>query len=113
MQATRNFHKVCLQRRKEFATETPEMLKYQPKRFWGMLQKSQPTTGISAQAFAEFNEKLYYNADLPTDQFTPPADIEAAKIKPSEVKQILEHHYPANKSTGLSNMPTQCIKWLG
>jgi hypothetical protein len=40
MQATRNFHKVCLQRRKEFATETPEMLKYQPKRFWGMLRKS-------------------------------------------------------------------------
>ena len=22
-------------------------------------------------------------------------------------------HYPANKSTGLSNMPMQCIKWLG
>jgi hypothetical protein len=21
-------------------------------------------------------------------------------------------HYPANKSTGLSNMPMQCIKWL-
>ena len=22
-------------------------------------------------------------------------------------------HYPANKSTGLSNMPMQCVKWLG
>ena len=40
LQATRNFHKVCLLRRREFATETPEMLKYQPKRFWGMLRKS-------------------------------------------------------------------------
>jgi hypothetical protein len=90
MQATKNFHKVCLQRRAEFATETPEMLKYQPKRFWGMLRKSKPNTGITAQAFAEFNEKLYYDADIPTDQFTPPDDIEAAKIKPIEVKQILE-----------------------
>ncbi len=22
-------------------------------------------------------------------------------------------HYPANKSIGLSNMPMQCVKWLG
>jgi uncharacterized short protein YbdD (DUF466 family) len=28
LQATREFHKVCLQRRSEFASETPDMLKY-------------------------------------------------------------------------------------
>jgi uncharacterized short protein YbdD (DUF466 family) len=28
IQATREFHKVCLKRRSEFASETPDMLKY-------------------------------------------------------------------------------------
>jgi hypothetical protein len=39
--------------------------------------------------------------------------MDQAEIKPSEVKEVLEIHYPANKSTGLSNMPMQCVKWLG
>jgi hypothetical protein len=67
LQATKNFHKVCLQRSAEFASVTPDMLKYHPKRFWGMLRTSKPSTGITAQAFAEFNEKLYYDARIPTD----------------------------------------------
>jgi hypothetical protein len=67
LQATKNFHKVCLQRRAEFASETPDMLKYHPKRFWGMLCTSKPSTGITAQAFAEFNEQLYFDASIPTD----------------------------------------------
>ena len=82
------------------------MLKYHPKRFWGMLRTSKPHTGVTAQAFADFNEKLYYNASIPADQFTIPEDLNVAKIRPEEILQTLEHHYPANKSTGLSNMPT-------
>jgi hypothetical protein len=27
-----------MKRRSEFAAETPEILKYEPKRFWGMLK---------------------------------------------------------------------------
>jgi hypothetical protein len=61
------------------------MLKYHPKRFWGMLRTSKPSTGITAQAFADFNEKLYYDANIPTDRFTLPENLEVAKIKPAEV----------------------------
>jgi ferritin len=38
--------------------------------------------------------------------------LAAAKITPEELKQVLQTHYPANKSTGLSNMPMQCVKWI-
>jgi len=41
------------------------MLKYQPKRFWGMLCKSvNVDVGIDAENFATFSEKLYYNDNL-------------------------------------------------
>jgi hypothetical protein len=78
-----------------------------------MLRNSKSNVGITAQAFADFNEKLYYNEQLPADHFTIPTDLAAAKISPTEVHHVLEHHYPANRSTGLSSLPTQCIKWLG
>jgi hypothetical protein len=93
VQATKNFYKVCLKRRTEFAQETPHMLKYQPKRFWGLLRKKHTATDIDAQQFAKFNEALYYDDKLPKEQ-------------------VLDSHFKANKSTGLSNLPTQCIKWL-
>ncbi len=37
--ATKAYMKICLQARLEFAAETPDMLKYQPTRFWGMLKR--------------------------------------------------------------------------
>jgi hypothetical protein len=37
--ATRAYMKICLEARLEFAVETPDMLKYQPTRFWGMLKR--------------------------------------------------------------------------
>jgi hypothetical protein len=89
------------------------MLKYQPKRFWGMLRGSKPSVGVSAEEFAKFNEQLYYNEQLPEDRFELPVDIEKAKVTTQELQTVLELHYPANRSTGLSHMPTQCIKWLG
>jgi hypothetical protein len=38
--AIKNFYKVCRKGRLEFAKATPDMLKYDPKRFWGLLCKS-------------------------------------------------------------------------
>jgi hypothetical protein len=38
-QALRKYHQVCFKGRKEFASSTPDMLKYQPRRFWGLLYK--------------------------------------------------------------------------
>jgi hypothetical protein len=37
--AMKAYMKICLQARLEFAAETPDMLKYQPTRFWGMLKR--------------------------------------------------------------------------
>jgi hypothetical protein len=82
------------------------MLKYQPKRFWGMLGTSNNKVGITAQDFAKFNEDLYYDADIPVDQFQAPDPIDVANIDSKEVQRVLEYHYPANRSTGLSKMPT-------
>lgn len=31
----------------------------------------------------------------------------------SEVQHVLQHHFKPNKSTGLSILPLQCLKWLG
>jgi hypothetical protein len=72
-------------RRQEFASETPDMLKYQPKRFWGMLGTSNTNVGVTAQDFAAFNDKLYHDANIPSDQFIIPEDLNTAKIDPAEV----------------------------
>jgi hypothetical protein len=55
---------------------------------------------------------LYYKNDIPADHFTLPEDINKAKINTEEVKYVLESQFKANKSTGLSKMPLQCLKWL-
>ena len=61
--------------------------------------------GVSAEAFAEFNEKFSYNKDLPVDQFQLPEDIDNAQITAKEVKNVLTSHFKANKRTGLSKLP--------
>jgi hypothetical protein len=66
------------------------MLKYQPKRFWGMLGTSNTKVGVTAQEFAAFNENLYYDANIPVDQFTVPETLDIARIDPTEVKTVLE-----------------------
>ena len=37
--ALRKYQQVCFKGRKEFASSTPDILKYQPRRFWGLLCK--------------------------------------------------------------------------
>jgi hypothetical protein len=55
-----------------------------------MLRTAKPHTGITAQAFAQFNEDLYYDTTIPTDQFQLPEHLEAAKVTPDEVQTIIE-----------------------
>jgi hypothetical protein len=77
------------------------------------LYKNKNTSvGVSATTFAEFNQDLYYNNELPVDQFQLPEDLNNAKITTAEVKNVLESHFKANKSTGLSQLPLQCLKWV-
>jgi hypothetical protein len=56
VQAIKNFHKVCIKGRLEFAKTTPDMLKYEPKRFWGLLcANKNNNVGVAAATFAEYN----------------------------------------------------------
>jgi hypothetical protein len=48
---------------------------------------------------------LYYNDARENDSFVPVDDLENVKIKVSEVQHVLQKHYKANKSTGLSCLP--------
>ena len=50
-----------------------------------MLGTSNTTVGVTAQDFAAFNDKLYYDANIPSDQFIIPEDLNTAKIDPAEV----------------------------
>jgi hypothetical protein len=49
---------------------------------------------------------LFYDEKLPVD-------IATAKITAKEVQNVLKSHFKAQKSTGLSNLPLQCLKWIG
>jgi hypothetical protein len=51
-----------------------------------MLCKSKPAVGVSAEEFATFNEKLYYNDKLPVDHFELPGDMDKAYITAKEVQ---------------------------
>jgi hypothetical protein len=56
---------------------------------------------------------LFYDEKLPVDTFHLPEDIATAKITAKEVQNVLKSHFKAQKSTGLSNLPLQCLKWIG
>ncbi len=45
--------------------------------------------------------------------FVPVQAEAAAEITVDEVQHVLQHHFKPNKSTGLSMLPLQCLKWLG
>ena len=55
---------------------------------------------------------MYYDDNISADVFVVPDNIDNAKITTTEVKQVLESHFKANKSTGLSQLPLQCLKWI-
>jgi hypothetical protein len=51
-----------------------------------MLCKAKPAVGVSAEKFATFNEKLYYNDKLLVDHFELPGNLEKAYITAKEVQ---------------------------
>ena len=55
---------------------------------------------------------MYYDDNISADVFVVPDNIDNAKITTTEVKQVLQSHFKANKSTGLSQLPLQCLKWI-
>ena len=52
--------------------QLPDMLKQRPKQFWGMLrQKATKDIALSTSEFVKFNEKIFFDASIPEDEFTP------------------------------------------
>jgi hypothetical protein len=89
------------------------MLKYKPKQFWGMFKsRAVADVSIDAEKFAEFNQQLFYNPDITPDVFADPHATEADMITQAELSQVLTQHFKANKSSGLSELPLQCLKFL-
>jgi hypothetical protein len=62
------------------------MLKYKPKQFWGMLKSAPtPNTDMPTAAFTSFNKKIFYDANIPIDQYTPIENKEEQYISADEL----------------------------
>ncbi len=47
------------------------MLKYSPKRFWGLLKGKDRCPPLDLASFAKFNERLFHDPTIPDAMFTP------------------------------------------
>lgn len=82
------------------------MLKQRPKQFWGLLKgTANQEIDIPLKEFATYNEHMFWDASITQDEFTPLANSKANYITEEEMKDVLQHHFKANKSSGLSRMP--------
>jgi hypothetical protein len=84
----------------------PEILKYQPKKFWNMLkQKTTEDIEIPLEEFTTYNKNIFYREDIPPDSYTPLTNPEDHLITQPELEAILVHRFKATKSRGLSTIP--------
>jgi hypothetical protein len=82
------------------------MLKYRPKKFWGMLKHiHSPHPDLPTAALAELNKSIFFDATIQEDEYRDIEDKNKHYITPEEVKDTIQHHYSANKSSGVSQMP--------
>ncbi len=62
------------------------MLKYSPKRFWGMLKTTiNNNQDVPMAAMAELNRKIFYDANIQEESFKAIVDKEANYITPEEL----------------------------
>jgi hypothetical protein len=82
------------------------MLKYSPKSFWGMLKPAKCTDpDVPTAAIADLNKKIFFDKSIEEEAYRAIVDKKANYISPEELKQTIEHHFSANKSSGLSKLP--------
>jgi hypothetical protein len=63
--------------------------------------------------FTKFNESIFYNPTITPDTFTPLTDSHTHHITTAELTNVLNHHFKADKSSGLSPMPLHLLKHMG
>ena len=106
LHALQEFLKCCKDSRAQMQFQLPEMLKQQPKKFWGLLRsKATQDIDMTIEEFIKFNESIFYDSTIAEDTFSPLADPRPHHITPAELTHILTHHFKADKSSGLSPMP--------
>jgi hypothetical protein len=71
------------------------------------------TAEIPLKEFAEYNEHIFMDATIPPDKFSPLENPTAHHITQAELTEVIQHHFKANKSSGLSRLPLQLLKHLG
>jgi hypothetical protein len=76
-------------------------------------RKVSEQTELPLHTFQKFNEKIFLDESIPPDTFTPLTDTTGNFITQKELTTVLQHHFKANKSSGLSKMPLQLLKHLG
>ena len=76
-------------------------------------RKEGDNTELDPHTFQKYNKSIFYNADIPMDEFTPLKNDAENYITPAELINVLHHHFKANKSSGLSKMPLEILKHLG
>jgi hypothetical protein len=82
------------------------MLKQRPKQFWGLLKNNgNESTDLPLQTFADFNKEVFYDESIPMDTFTPLTNAPQHHISPTELTDVINNNFKANKSSGLSRMP--------
>jgi hypothetical protein len=82
------------------------MLKYSPKSFWGMLKPAKCNNpDVPTAAIADLNRILFFDENIEEEGYRAIVDKQANYISPEELKQTIEHHFSANKSSGLSKLP--------
>jgi hypothetical protein len=66
--------------------------------------KSAPAqnTDMPTAAFTEFNKKIFYDASIPEEKYTPVEKKEEQYISADKLAAVLAHKFKANKSSGLS-----------
>jgi hypothetical protein len=63
--------------------------------------------------FTKFNESIFYDSTIKEDTFIPLADPHTEHITAAELTTIITHHFKADKSAGLSQMPLHLLKHMG
>ena len=60
---------------------------------------------IPTAAIAELNKEIFFDESIEEEGYKEIEDKQANYISPVELRQTIEHHFSANKSSGLSKLP--------
>jgi hypothetical protein len=76
-------------------------------------QKATKDMALSTVDFVKFNKKLFFDASIAEDKFTPLNAAPKFHVSAGELASMLAQNFKTEKSSGLSDMPLQVLKHMG